>query len=59
MSLDIHGALGRLSAVRPIFHSEADFQHALAWTIQLQHPDATIRLEIRPERVAVGLPKEE
>jgi hypothetical protein len=36
--------------VRPIFHSEADFQHSLAWNIQLRHPDAAIRLETRPER---------
>lgn len=36
-----------LAAKRPIFHSEADFQHALAWEIQLAHPAATIRLEKR------------
>lgn len=32
------------------FHSEADFQHSLAWHIQREHPDAAIRLETRPER---------
>lgn len=36
-----------LAAKRPIFHSEADFQHALAWEIQLAHETAAIRLEKR------------
>lgn len=40
----------RLASVRPIFHSEADFQHALAWRIQLENPTAAVRLETRPER---------
>jgi hypothetical protein len=31
---------------RPMFHSEADFQHALAWRIQLARPDAKVRLEV-------------
>jgi hypothetical protein len=30
---------------RPVFHSEADFQHALAWQLHLSIPDADIRLE--------------
>ena len=30
---------------RPIFHSECDFQHALAWKIHEQHLDYQIRLE--------------
>lgn len=34
-----------LSAQRPIFHSEADFQHALAWSIHKTFPDADVRLE--------------
>lgn len=37
-----------LSRARPVFHSEADFQHALAWQIHDEHPDARIRLEYRP-----------
>lgn len=37
-----------LSQQRPVFHSEADFQHALAWLIHLQQPEARIRLEYRP-----------
>ena len=33
---------------RPIFHSEADFQFALAWEIQLAYPRAQVRLEACP-----------
>lgn len=40
-------AMRTLTHKRPIFHSEADFQHALAWEIQLAHPAASIRLEKR------------
>lgn len=38
--------LRELSADRPIFHSEADFQHSLAWWIHKIWPTATIRLEM-------------
>lgn len=41
-------AMRRLSVSRPVFHSEADLQLALAWQIQVDHPEATIRLETRP-----------
>ncbi|MEO3807175.1 hypothetical protein [Nonomuraea sp. B1E8] len=34
---------------RPVFHSEADFQHALAWTAHLSDPSLRVRLETRPE----------
>lgn len=34
-----------LSRQRPLFHSEADFQHAFAWEIQRRLPNANIRLE--------------
>ena len=37
--------LQTLSQKRPIFHSEADFQHALAWEIHEQFPEAAVRLE--------------
>ena len=40
-------AMEALASNRPIFHSEADFQHALAWNVQLAHPAARIRLEKR------------
>jgi hypothetical protein len=48
--LDIHGVLTRLAADRPVFHSEADFQHSLAWRIHQENASAEIRLETRPER---------
>lgn len=37
--------LASLSGRRPVFHSEADFQHALAWEYQLSSKTASIRLE--------------
>ena len=42
---DIHQVMTELSKTRPIFHSEADFQHALAWQIHEIIPDCRIRLE--------------
>jgi len=41
----IYSILASLASRRPIFHSEADFQHALAWELQLENPEAHIRLE--------------
>lgn len=43
-------AMASLGRRRPIFHSEADFQFALAWEIQSLYPDAQVRLEV-PKRV--------
>ena len=43
--LDIEKCVKSLSKKRPIFHSEADFQFALAWEIQKEYPKANIRLE--------------
>ncbi len=43
--IDLNITLNNLASQRPIFHSEADFQHALAWEIQKHLPDAAIRLE--------------
>lgn len=40
-------ALRALAVTRPVFHSEADLQLALAWQIQMQQPDARLRLEQR------------
>jgi len=37
-----------LAQKRPIFHSEADFQQAFAWEIQVRYPTAIVRLETRP-----------
>ena len=44
-ALDIHLAMAKLSEWRPIFHSEADFQFALAWQIHEMTPDCEVRLE--------------
>lgn len=62
--LDVVGLMTDLAADRPVFHSEADFQHALAWRIQVARPDATIRLEVpafdssrNRLDLRVGLPK--
>jgi hypothetical protein len=33
---------------RPVFHSEADFQHALAWSAHQSNPSLRVRLETRP-----------
>ncbi len=48
--LNIPAIIDRLAVDRPVFHSEADFQHALAWRIHLDNPTARIRLETRPRR---------
>lgn len=37
----------RLSKRRPVFHSEADFQHELAWEIKLVSEGTDVRLERR------------
>lgn len=42
---DIHNIMTQLAKKRPCFHSEADFQHALAWEIHLLH-QYDIRLEV-------------
>ncbi|MDE2799042.1 MAG: hypothetical protein OXI94_10285 [Gemmatimonadota bacterium] len=46
--LDIHNLMADLSQHRPVFHSEADFQFALAWRIHEVMPDCKIRLEFKP-----------
>ena len=44
-AFDLNAVLSRLATDRPLFHSEADFQFALAWEIQQAHPDYRVRLE--------------
>lgn len=44
--IDLIRILSRLAEQRPLFHAEADFQHALAWEIQRQLSDADLRLEV-------------
>ena len=53
-SLDIHGLLAEVARTRPLFHSEADFQHAFAWEAHRRLPDASIRLE-KPISTANGV----
>ena len=43
--LDLAAALAALAEERPVFHSEADFQHSLAWVIRERHEDIEVRLE--------------
>ncbi len=47
--IDIRNTLAELAHIRPIFHSEADFQHALAWQIREMYPGSSVRLEYRPK----------
>lgn len=51
--LDVQAVMQSLSVKRPIFHSEADFQHALAWELQSEFPKASIRLVFQAVGVAV------
>jgi len=44
--IDIKRVMAVLAGKRPIFHSEADFQHALAWEIHIQWPNSSMRLEL-------------
>lgn len=43
--MEIINPIIALSQTRKIFHSEADFQFALAWEIQKEYPTAKVRLE--------------
>ena len=43
--LDFENNLYALAQERPLFHSEADFQHALAWHLQGSLNKVDIRLE--------------
>lgn len=55
--LDIPFLLSELAKERPVFHSEADFQHALAWKIRELHSDAKVRLERKVAGREIGLAK--
>jgi hypothetical protein len=44
--LEISEVLSALAKKRPVFHSEADFQHAFAWEIHQKLPTASVRLEL-------------
>jgi len=43
--IEIKDVLETLSRERPIFHSEMDFQFALAWKIKSLYPEVEVRLE--------------
>ncbi|MDQ2956027.1 MAG: hypothetical protein M3Y42_03560 [Actinomycetota bacterium] len=45
-AVDLAEVMQRLAADRPIFHSEADFQFAFAWTLKQMASDAAVRLEV-------------
>ncbi len=47
---DFQKLLEDFSRHRPVFHSEADFQLALAWHIHEKFPDSQVRLEYKPFR---------
>ena len=49
--IKVESIISELQKKRPIFHSEADFQHALAWDIHCHYPTAAVRLEIHPGRI--------
>ena len=46
--IDVEGAILAVKSKRPLFHSEADFQHALGWQLRRDNPSTDIRLEYRP-----------
>jgi len=48
MDMNIAAVIASLSRKRKVFHSEADFQFALAWEIHELYPDCHIRLEYTP-----------
>lgn len=45
---DLLGLLPNLAQTRPVFHSEADLQQAIAWAVHTARPDLRVRLETRP-----------
>jgi len=46
---DLQQCIDSLKNKRRVFHSEADFQFALAWEIKLAYPEAEVRLEYCPK----------
>lgn len=47
-SVDLNDVLSQLAGIRPVFHSEADFQFAFAWLVQQRDVRMRVRLENRP-----------
>ena len=54
LMIDVQNLIEALAASRPLFHSEADFQHAFAWELHLRFPESYTRLE-RPIDTSLGL----
>jgi hypothetical protein len=48
-TVDLAELLARLASRRPVFHSEADLQHAFAWEAHQLDPAVQVRLETHPE----------
>jgi hypothetical protein len=48
MGMDVIPVMEKLKQKRTMFHSEADFQFALAWELQECYPNARVRLEYCP-----------
>ena len=46
--LDIADVMMELARCRPVFHSEADFQHEFAWCTRSLMSDGDVRLEYKP-----------
>jgi len=44
-----------LTRSRPLFHSEADFQHAFAWELHRSAPECDVRLEVPVRTTAVAI----
>lgn len=58
--MDLQIVIESLRKNRPVFHSEADFQFALAWEIKTHYPNYDVRLEYpctndRGERIYVDI----
>lgn len=51
----IDNIIKELAKERPIFHSEADFQHALAWLIHKKLDNPSVRLEFKPPNYKIYL----
>ncbi|MCZ7437102.1 hypothetical protein O7598_11915 [Micromonospora sp. WMMC241] len=49
-SVPVTSVMAELGAERSLFHSEADFQHAFAWTLRQLDGDLRVRLAVRQEQ---------
>ena len=46
--IQIDRLMKELARDRPVFHSEADFQHSLGWQIHRTNPEHAVRFEYKP-----------